>query len=75
MPEERVLCLTTIDKEVCDRISQLVMRTRQTIAMLPHTSLDKLQALNFIMLKQNDQPQYDVQIKDKTDKTQRQLPK
>ena len=40
------------------------------MTMLPHPSLHKLQALNFMMA--HGGPQYDVQIATKADKTEKQ---
>ena len=60
-PEERVLCITTVDKEVSERIKFFVKRTKQVL-VLPNAMLDKLQSLKFMMI--NPMPQYDVQIKD-----------
>ena len=47
-PEERVLCITTVDKEVTERIKLFVHRTKQILSM-PNAVGDRLQSLKFIM--------------------------
>ena len=57
------MCITTVDKEVTERIKHFVHRTKQVLAM-PNAVGDRLQSLKFLMV--NPLPQYDVQIKDIT---------
>ena len=57
------MCITTVDKEVTERIKHFVHRTKQVLAM-PNAVGDRFQTLKFIMM--NPLPQYDVQIRDIT---------
>ena len=65
--EERVYCLTTIDKEICDTVRKTMVerqRIHEAANFSAQHGLDKLQSLLFVMIPPD--VNWEVQINDLT---------